>query len=163
MSKNFVENLLSNLETVSKLYREHYGFVYNIIISYFQQKPIEPLLEIEKAFSHLMQSVIDIKDNNSLRAERNLDRFRGHVERMLLDMYKLAFRFFHERAKEIGENCNKHKLMHEIDSLYKKARDFELQHIGATIGDDTKEKILRNYKDLLSEAEKIIQEALIED
>ena len=155
---NEYEEILKVLKVCSNLFFEHYGYVYNVIISYSQKKPVGPLLEIEKAFAHLMQSVIDFEKGNRKRGERNLDRFRGHIERMLLDMYKIAFLLLIEEAKSFARNCKNVRATIEIEKLYKESRDFEMENIGSTIGDSSplKEKILKNYKKNLARAEKII-------
>jgi len=159
------ERVMLNLKKCSDLFFEHYGFVYNVIISRFQKKPVGPLLEIEKAFSHLMQSVRDFDSGNIERGERNLDRFRGHIERMLLDMYKIAFLLMIEKANTIERNCGRVKLVLKIEKLYKDSRDFEINNIGSTVGDSSqvKEEILNKYKENLAKAEILIIELLQEE
>ena len=154
------ERVMLNLKKCSDLFFEHYGFVYNIIISRFQKKPVGPLLEIEKAFSHLMQSIRDFNSGDTEKGERNLDRFRGHIERMLLDMYKIAFLLMIEKANTIRKTCSKVKLVLKIEKLYKDSRDFEINNIGSTVGDSfqVKERILNKYRENLAKAEALLMD-----
>ena len=157
--ESFKRELFNTLEECSALFFEHYIYPYNIVISLKGEKPIEPLLEIEKAVAHLMQSLKDVKDVKlQERAFRNLKRFEGHIERMLLDLYKLAFLTIIEELEKVisstlcidseRESCKKVKILLEIKDFFKKARDYEMNNLGAS-AQDGKREILNNYKEML--------------
>ncbi|WP_456435102.1 hypothetical protein [Thermovibrio ammonificans] len=96
MSKDYSQELLDTLREISELFFEHYSSPYNAIIAFTNEKPVKPLIELEAAFVHLVSAVkalsqVDNSEEALERFENNLKRFKGHVERMLLDLYKLAY------------------------------------------------------------------------
>jgi len=138
--------VLETLREVSELYFEHYTFVYNTIISYFFEKPVKPLIELEAGFSHLMSVFYWNKKGEFKKSKKNLDRFKAHIERLLLDLYKLCFLKFSEKVIKLLESSEADlpellKVNSTISDNFWEARNYELQNMGAE-----KKEVLKEYK-----------------
>ena len=133
---------------LEKLYFEHYAFAYNTLISIFLKKPVKPLIELEAAFSHFMHFIRYLNQENMGDAEKNLDRFGAHIERMLLDLYKICFLNYLDITKELLEKepFNKEFLSFhvKVSEAFYEARTYEIENIGVD-----KEDTLKKYKENL--------------
>ena len=159
--ETFKNELFQCLEETSELYINHYAYAYNILISYFFEKPIKPLIEIEAAFSHLASAILDFKKGNKEASLQNLKRFKGHIERLLLDLYKLCFLKLHEL---INRNINNVEQLPDntllllnlectISCAFKEARKAEIHKIG-----DDKKEVLEIYKTNLEKVINLYEE-----
>ncbi len=154
--KAICSKFIQKLFYLDKLYFEHYAFAYNTLISNFLKKPVKPLIELEAAFSHFMHFIRYINQGNMEDAEKNLDRFGAHIERMLLDLYKICFINYLSFAKNIldKEPFNKNFLNFQVKTseAFYEARIYEIENIGID-----KEKTLSKYKEKLEEVNREFQ------
>jgi len=155
------ERVMLNLKKCSDLFFEHYGFVYNIIISRFQKKPVGPLLEIEKAFSHLFNGMKAIEENNPALFEENIRKMVGHIERMLLDMYKYCFQAVIKDLEKKVSSCEDFSLIERAKGEFLKIRDLEIDNIGASLS-STEEEIVMKKEKVLEEYKKVLKSLLYE-
>lgn len=148
----FVEKILY----LEKLYFEHYAFAYNTLISNFFKKPVKPIIELEAAFSHFMHFVRYVRQKKLDNAEKNLDRFGAHIERMLLDLYKICFLNYLELTKKLLEKQpfdERFLRFHvRVSEAFYEARIFEIENIGIE-----KEATLKKYKEKLGEVNREFQ------
>lgn len=81
------------LSEVSIIYHRFIMETYAEVVILLVHNPLQPILEAENFFTHLMQA-IDSEDENSF--DKNLEEAKRHVEKMALDIIKILWIELHE-------------------------------------------------------------------
>lgn len=152
-SINEKEYLWNSLLQIAEVFSEHYPFVSNVLIVLSGKKQAAPLIELEKAFTHIFKAIESTKENNTTEFLSNIDRFAGHIERMLLDMYKLCFSWIVSELDKRVSLCGDLKKLVDAKKILMQLRNFEMENIGASLSADNektvlkKKEVLKRYKE----------------
>ncbi len=117
---------------------EVFKSAYADLVAYIQDKPLEVLVEIENAFSHI---AVALSAPNSEVGRRNLDKAVSHLQRATLDCYKLLWvklgedveLILRDEKKRVAVTMETGKLWKLWESFKKKsleARKLEMEHVG---------------------------------
>ncbi len=87
------------------LYNQIFKPAYADLVAYIGDKPVEIIVEIENAFSHLM-IYLDVSEPDNVR-EENLKKAYNHLVRASLDCRKLLWKQVIEDVEEIAKNKDK--------------------------------------------------------
>ena len=157
MCRNEKEYFWSVLSQVAEVCLEHYLFVSNSLVVLSGKKQAISLLELEKAFTHMFKALENAKKSDLEGFRKNVDRFAGHIERMLLDMYKFSFRFVIEELQKEAYLCDNLKLLVEARKILMKVRNLEVENIGASLSSEGEHSVLKK-KAVLKEYKKALKE-----
>ena len=135
------ENFEEKLKEIAELYDTYVVSYYSVLISLNGGvKPLAILIEAENFLTHLFNAILYPESE-----ETNLRRAKAHIERMILDLYKLLWR---EINLKLEEKVKVKKLNFEDYGEFKKkskeAREEELKHIGMD-----KTVVFKKYKECI--------------
>jgi hypothetical protein len=128
------------LESFLNAYNDYFIKAYADLVAIKREKPIQILIEIENAFSHLLNALS--YDKNSNRYRENLIKGKNHLLRASLDAYKLLWVECANELEKIEKNKYLRKFglsINEIDFFnlknkcfdkIKEARRIETENIG---------------------------------
>lgn len=153
MPKSNDNTLKDKLSELADYYQNVFLPAYSDVVAIIADKPIQLLIEIENANSHIFQALLN-QNNGDIVAE-NIKKAKNHLKRATLDSYKLSWVYLNDELNKLdndiislglkideGEFLEKRKNFHD---LTKKARAIELQNVGK----DT-DKCTDAYKEVIN-------------
>lgn len=118
-----------SLSDLLNLYNYSFKPAYADLVAYIGDKPVEAIVEIENAFSHLM-IYLDDAEPDDIRQD-NLQKAYNHLVRATLDCRKLLWKKIVEDVDEIAKNKDKRLTLalseKEFITLKQKLREKSIQ------------------------------------
>ena len=154
VSKYDKESFFKDIEDLFSFFNNHIVSVYNKVVVLTAKKPLPFLIEIEACFFHLARAfeILTNVSDKSGDEERervakilrtNIQRARGHLERLGLDGVKLLWELVYDNLTRLyEENYIEAKDYNEFIKLSIDAREKETKRIG----DSSKEEIIKAYE-----------------
>ena len=129
-----------NIDDVFEFYRDEFLPSYSDLVGYIADKPMETLIELENAFTHISQ-YFNPKVGGQDKSD-NISKAYDHLVRATLDCYKLLWASIYEQLeatakdkfmRKLGLNISEAAFLtkfQEFRKLAQEARGIEMRSVG---------------------------------